>query len=419
LSPTDDDVVARVFRAEAGAVAAALARVTGDVWLAADAVQEAFAVAVRTWPVRGVPDRPGAWITTTARNRALDHLRREQQREGRETEAARHRSDDEEFEIHRLPDDQLRLLFTCCHPALAPEAQVTLALKLVCGLATPEIARLLLLTPSAVAQRIVRTKRKVRDAGIDFRFPPDHLLPERLPFVLACIYLLFTEGYAATAGESTQRPELTTEAVRLARLVSGLMPDEPEAVGLLALTLLQDSRRATRYDAHGDLVLLEHQDRNGWDREAIDEAIAMLPGALRRGRPGPYQLQAAIAALHAEAVGSEATDWPQIAALYGELARFQPSPVVEMNRAVAVAMAAGPEKGLAILDAIDDVRIERGHLYRATRADLLRRLDRWSEAADDYRCSLESASTRAERSYLERRLAEVQARIERSSASSA
>ena len=415
-----DAVVERVFRAEAGAVVAALARITGDVWLAADAVQEAFVIALRTWPVRGVPDRPGAWLTTTARNRVIDHLRREQQRDGREDAATRSLLvQGEPMEVHPLPDDQLRLLFTCCHPAFGAEAQVTLALRLVCGLTVPEIARLLLQPAATVSQRIVRAKRKVRDAGVDFRLPPEHQLPERLPYVLACVYLVFTEGYSATTGTIAIRTELCDEAIRLARLVAGLMPDEPEAVGLLALTLVQDSRRSARYTADGELVLLEQQDRSTWNHAQIEEAASLLSNALRRGRPGPYQLQAAIAALHAEAPSFAATDWPQIAALYGELARVQPSPVRELTRAVALAMATGPESGLAVLDAIDDERVERTHLFHATRADLLRRMGRDGEAVAHYERAASLAGTLAEQRFLRGRLAETQAKIDRSSASSA
>jgi RNA polymerase sigma-70 factor, ECF subfamily len=305
-------------------------------------------------------------------------------------------------------DDQLRLIFTCCHPALAPAAQVALTLRLVCGLQTVEIARAFLQPEATVAQRLVRAKAKIRTAAIPFRVPPAHLLPARLPPVLACIYLVFSEGYAATTGDELVRRELCDEAIRLGRLVVQLMPDEPEARGLLALLLMQDSRRDTRVSVEGDLVLLEDQDRSTWDHDRIAEGTAELERALLRRRPGPYQLQAAIAGLHATASSWGNTDWPQIAALYAELARMAPSPVVELNRAVAVAFTDGPAVALGVVDAIaDDPRLARTHLLPATRADLLRRLGRWDEAAAAYRVALAMARTGPERAFLQRRLDEV------------
>jgi RNA polymerase sigma-70 factor (ECF subfamily) len=401
-------------------VLATLARQLGDLDAAEDAVQEAFVEAMRTWPRRGVPDNPGAWITTTARNRAVDRARRESRREAKEKAAMGTGPDPEPSGPPDPPDssinapkpepadDQLRLIFTCCHPALAPAAQVALTLRLVCGLQTVEIARAFLQPEATVAQRLVRAKAKIRTAAIPFRVPPAHLLPERLPPVLACIYLVFSEGYAATAGDELVRRELCDEGIRLGRLAVELMPDEPEARGLLALLLMQDSRRDARVSAGGDLVLLEDQDRSSWDHDRIADGTAELERALLRRRPGPYQLQAAIAGLHATATSWADTDWPQIAALYGELARVAPSPVVELNRAVAVAFTEGPAVGLGVVDAVaDDPRLARTHLLPATRADLLRRLGRRSEAADAYRAALALARTGPERAFLERRLDEL------------
>jgi RNA polymerase sigma-70 factor (ECF subfamily) len=412
----------RAFRDESGRALATLARLLGDLSAAEDAVQEAFVEAMRTWPMRGVPDRPGAWITTTARNRAVDRARREAGRGRRERAApwavpaeppppepsgAPDRPDQEE--VTPVDDDQLRLIFTCCHPALAPPAQVGLTLRLVCGLRTAEIARAFLQPEATVAQRLSRAKAKIRAAAIPFRVPPAHLLPERVPPVLACIYLVFTEGYAATAGDALVRHELCDEALRLARLVVGLMPDEPEARGLLALVLLQDSRRAARQSSDGELVLLEDQDRARWDAGRIAEGRAELARAWRLGPPGPYRLQAAIAAEHARARDWRATDWPAIAAHYGELGRVAPSPVVELNRAVAVSYAAGPEQGLEVLEAVaDDPRLARTHQLPAARADMLRRLGRHADAATAYRAALTLARTAPERQFLTRRLREAE-----------
>jgi RNA polymerase sigma-70 factor (ECF subfamily) len=400
--------VERTFRAESGRALATLTRLLGDLSAAEDAVQDAFVEALRTWPDRGVPDRPGAWITTTARNRALDRARRELRRTPKERAAGRAIAEPEPPEVYPVKDDQLKLIFTCCHPALAPAAQVSLTLRLVCGLRTDEIARAFLQPEATVGQRLTRAKAKIRTAAIPFRVPPAHLLPERLPPVLACVYLVFSEGYAATAGDSLVRHELCDEGVRLARSTVELMPDEPEARGLLALVLLQDSRRDARLSSRGELVLLEHQDRTRWDRDRITEGTAHLDRALRSGPPGPYRLQAAIAAAHAQAPAWEATDWYRIADLYADLARVAPSPVVELNRAVAVAFSSGPEAGLALVDAIgDDPRLARNHQLPATRADLLRRLGRGDEAAANYRAALDLARTRPEQVFLERRLAEV------------
>jgi RNA polymerase sigma-70 factor (ECF subfamily) len=384
-------------------------RVLGDFDLAEDAVQDAFAQAMRVWPERGIPDNPGAWITTTARNRAIDRLRRERtlREKTAQLEAleALESLGGDETDVSGIPDDRLRLIFTCCHPALRMDARVALTLKTLGGLTTGEIARAFLVPETTMAQRLVRAKHKIREAAIPYRVPPAELLPERLPGVLAVLYLVFNEGYAATTGPLV-RTDLCDEAIRLTRVLGTLMPDEPEAAGLLALMLLQHSHRNARTGPRGELVLLEDQDRARWDHAMIDEGLAMLDRAIVARRPGPYQLQGAIAALHARAPRPEDTDWPQIAALYDRLAESSPSPVVELNRAVAIAMADGPERGLALFVPLEG-ELDGYHLFHAARADLFRRLDRNEEAAAAYRRALELVTNREQRSYLERRLAEV------------
>jgi RNA polymerase sigma-70 factor, ECF subfamily len=408
------ETVAEVYADEWGRIVATLIRLTGDWDLAEEGAQEAFARALERWPRDGVPDRPGAWLVTTARNHALDRLRRGAVEKTKLKEVARMSLPDEgprpvpqQIDV---PDDRLELIFTCCHPALATDAQVALTLRSLCGLSTVEIARAFLVTEKTMAQRLVRAKNKVRHAAIPFRVPPGHLLPERTVAVLGVIYLLFNEGYSATGGADLVRRNLTAEAIRLARVLVALMPDEPEAQGLLALMLLHDARRDSRVDAAGDLVPLEEQDRSTWNRTQIDEALSVLDSALRRRRPGPYQVQAGIAACHASAPDPAATDWTQIALLYGRLAEIAPGPVVELNRAVAVAMADGPVAGLALVDTLVASGTLAGyHLLAATRADLLRRLGRWDEAARAYREALALVNADAERRYLDRRLAETTA----------
>ncbi|GAB3825274.1 RNA polymerase sigma factor [Dactylosporangium cerinum] len=388
---------------------ATLIRSTGDWDLAEECAQDAFAQALARWPVDGVPRRPGAWLTTTARNRALDRLRRDAVEAGKLREVAMSMPEADPWdEPDAVPDDLLRLVFTCCHPALSLETRVALTLRSLTGLSTAEIARAFLVPERTMAQRLVRAKNKIRRSAIPFRVPPAHLLPERLEAVLAVVYLLFNEGYAATGGEVLIRGGLSAEAIRLGRVLAALMPDEPEVHGLLALMLLHEARRPARLDAGGDLVPLEEQDRTTWDHPRIEEGLAILDRVLRRRRAGRYQVQAAIAACHASARRAEETDWPQISLLYGQLIRLVPGPVVELNRAVAVAMADGPAAGLALVDALrDDGHLTGYHLLPATRADLLRRLGRREEAVVAYREALSIVGTDAERRYLARRLEEL------------
>ncbi|MGQ4432841.1 RNA polymerase sigma factor [Streptomyces sp. SAS_260] len=411
--PDVEGAVAAAFREEWGQVVATLIRVTGDWDLAEECAQDAFAQALDRWRRDGIPRRPGAWLTTTARNRALDVLRREAVGATKLREVAVLGRDEGPYDPEYdgddsgVEDDRLRLVFTCCHPALPIEARVALTLRTLAGLTTAEIARAFLVPEATMAQRLVRAKKKIRNAGIPYRVPPAHLLPERTTGVLGVVYLLFNEGYAATSGAELVRTNLCAEAIRLARVLAHLMPDEPEVLGLLALLLLQDARRGTRVDPAGELVTLEDQDRTAWDRAEVDEGADLLETALRRGRPGPYQIQAAIAACHTTAPTAEETDWADIAALYGELERFVPSAVVRLNRAVAVGMAQAPDAGLELVAELErSGELADYHLLPATRADLLRRSGRAKEAALAYEHALELVENAAERRFLERRLAE-------------
>jgi RNA polymerase sigma-70 factor (ECF subfamily) len=401
-----------LYRSESGRVLATLVRLLGDLDLAEEAMHEAFAVALKSWPETGIPDKPRPWLISTARFKAIDTLRRRARFDASQDDLARYleaqwSSAGKSEEEDNLQDDRLRLIFICCHPALAPEARVALTLREVCGLTTEEIAKAFLTTPRTLAQRIVRAKARIRDTPIRYEVPAPEELPERLDAVLQVVYLVFNEGYCAAAGAEVTRAELTGEAVRLGRLLAELQP-EPEVLGLLALMLLQESRHAARTSPTGEMILLEHQDRSLWNREQIAEGVALLEKALKSRRFGAYTLQAAIAAVHAEAESVAATDWRQIVALYDQLARIQPSPVVQLNRAVAIAMRDGPEAGLAHIDAV----LEHGeladyYLAHSARADMCRRLGRTAEARSSYEKALALTQQEPERQFLQERIRQL------------
>jgi RNA polymerase sigma-70 factor (ECF subfamily) len=409
-----------LYRSESGRVLATLVRLLGDLDLAEESMHEAFAAAVETWPQAGIPDKPRPWLISTARFKAIDAIRRRARFDGAQRDLVAHiearvnqaHGRYEETGDEEIEDDRLRLIFTCCHPALPPDGQVALTLREICGLTTEEIARAFLVTPATLAQRIVRAKTKIRDASIPYEVPAPQQLPERLDAVLQVIYLVFNEGYSAASGAEVTRAELTGEAIRLGRLLTGLHPKpkvpEPEIIGLLALMLLQESRRAARTSPAGELILLEHQDRSLWNREQIAEGVALVEKALSSRRFGPYTLQAAIAAVHAKAESSTATDWRQIVALYNHLVRIQPSPVVYLNRAVAIAMRDGPEAGLAHIDAVlDQGELANYYLAHAARADLCRRLGRTAEARASYEKALALTQQEPERQFLQQRIRQM------------